>query len=121
MRKTVSSMMVIALLATAPLVAQAKRDMRIDGTSVESTNSSFQRMIQKLPRRKAEKVMAAMVLINLEGVKSAYDIVGDPNLQNLSAARIKDRIDGMTADEIIALADSLETPTVESITIESSR
>lgn len=121
MRKTVSGLMLLALLASTPFVAQAKRGMRIDATSVESTNSSFERMVQKLPRRKAEKVIAAMLLINLEGVKSMYDVVGDPNLHNLSAARIKDRIGGMTADEIIALADSLETPTVESVTIESSR
>ena len=51
-----------------------------------------------------QKLGLAIVLINMEGVKSAYEVIGNPELEAPSVGRIKDKVAGMTADEIIALA-----------------
>lgn len=46
----------------------------------------------------------AVLAINMIGVNSAYEVVNSPELQTSSIGRIKDRVAGMSADEIIAYA-----------------
>lgn len=40
----------------------------------------------------------------MEGVSSAYEVVNDPELQQPSIERIREKVAGMTADEIIRLS-----------------
>lgn len=54
-----------------------------------------------------------MLKINMAGVQSAYDVVQSKDLQSPSIARIKDRVAGMTAEEIIALANRTSDVKVE--------
>jgi hypothetical protein len=44
---------------------------------------------------------------------SAYEVASNPELQRVGPARIKDRIAGMTAEEIIDFADRNSTVTLE--------
>lgn len=79
--------------------------LRIDATSRESAHASFMAMMKRLPKAKQEKLAAAVLVINMEGVKSVHEAIRDPELQSPSIERIKDTVAGMTADEIIAYAD----------------
>ncbi|MBB1062007.1 DUF6694 family lipoprotein [Marilutibacter spongiae] len=77
---------------------------RLDATSDASAQSSFKQMIEALPGEQRIQLQLAMVAINLKDVKSAYEVVNDPSLQSPSIVRIKEEVDGMTAQEIIDYA-----------------
>lgn len=79
--------------------------LRIDATSRGSAHASFMAMMKRLPNAKQEKRAAAVLVINMEGIKSVHDVVPDPELQSPSIERIRDTVAGMAADEIIAYAD----------------
>lgn len=113
-RKGVHLLLLAALLGAAAFGLHAGKAVRLDASTLDSTQASFERMLQGLPAAQRNALFGAVLLINLEGVHSARELA-NPELQDLSVLRIKHRIDGMTADEIIALADSLETPKIESI------
>jgi len=61
-------------------------------------------MLTALPTERQRKLLAAIAQLNLAGMHSAYEIAGNPDLQGMSAARIKEKIAGMTADEIVDYA-----------------
>lgn len=91
-------------LAAIVGMAQAREPVRIDASSEQTANASFNQMMKALPRSKQGALAGAMLQLNLVGTNSVYDVVGNPALQSLSAGRIKDRIAGMSAEEIIELA-----------------
>lgn len=114
-RKGVHLLLLAALLGAAAFGLHAGKAARLDASTVDSTQASFERMLQGLPAARRSALLGAVLLINLEGVRSARELAANPDLQDLSVLRIKHRIDGMTADEIIALADTLDTPQIQSI------
>jgi hypothetical protein len=61
------------------------------------------------PVTQKNKLISAMIQLNLVGVQSANEMVERPELQSLSPVRIKDKIAGMTADEIVDLANRTST------------
>jgi hypothetical protein len=87
--------------------------VRLDATSAASAQESFQRMLEGASGAKRNELLVAMLKLNMSGVRSAYEVVAKPELQSLSIARIKDRVAGMTAEEIIALADSTSEVEIE--------
>ncbi|WDS37991.1 DUF6694 family lipoprotein [Pseudoxanthomonas sp.] len=96
----------VLCLAAIVGVAQAREPVRIDASSEQAANNSFKKMMKALPQNKQSALAAAILQLNLAGVNSAYDVVGNPSLQSLSAGRIKDRIAGFSADEIITLSQA---------------
>ena len=95
-----------AVLITGVLVAGsalAKEAIRLDASSDAAAESSWERMVESVSAAKKQKLLVAMLQINLEGVNSAHEVVGDPELQRFGIARVKDRVAGLDADEIIAL------------------
>ncbi len=81
----------------------AKEAIRLDASSDAAAESSWERMVESVSAAKKQKLLVAMLQINLEGVNSAHEVVGDPELQRFGIARVKDRVAGLDADEIIAL------------------
>lgn len=79
--------------------------IRLDATSDATAQSSFSAMSEALPPEKRQELLVAMLKLNLTGVNSAYEVVQNPDLQSPSIVRIKDQVAGMTAQEIIDLAD----------------
>lgn len=98
------------LLLLVPLVGVAG-PIRIDGSSEAAANRTFQRMLQSLKPDQQQALVIAVIQINLIGVESAYGLVGNADLQHPSAARIRTRIAGMSAPEIIAFAAKNATTT----------
>lgn len=111
--RTARSTLIIAALAAclaACMSSGTKREAtRIDASSDATAEASFKAMLSELPNGKQQELLVAMIEINLEGVQSAYDIVGNPQLQRMSITRIKDRVAGMTAEEIVAYAETVST------------
>ena len=106
-RNTLNVLMVVALLFAASV--HAKGPIRIDATSEATATATFERMTSSLSPRKQQALQIAVLLLNMEGVSSAYEVVDDPALQRPSIARIRDKVSGMSADEIIALSKRVKT------------
>lgn len=82
---------------------------RIDASTDASIESSMARMMGALNPDQQIQLQMAILQLNLAGVSSARQMVGNPDLQHPTAAKVKDRIAGKTADEIIALAKRTAT------------
>ena len=107
--KFLATLFALATLCLATAL-HAQGPIRIDGSSDSAANESFKRMLTQLPTDRQRKLLAAVVQLNMAGVHSAYEVVGNPELQTMSAARVKERIAGMTADEIVEYAKQSYKP-----------
>lgn len=85
--------------------ADSTNAIRLDATSASTAKSSFAAMAEALGPKKRQELLVAMVKLNLAGVESAYEVVRNQSLQSLSIVNIKDQVAGMTAQEIIDLAE----------------
>lgn len=74
---------------------------RIDGRTEQAAAASFKKMLQSLPEGQRMLLHVAVLQLNVEGMGSASDVTGE-----LSVARVRDRIDGMTAVQIMAAAET---------------
>lgn len=97
--------LICSLLAVACTTGPARRDaVRIDATSRESAEASYRAMMRGRTEPDQQKLAIAVLVLNMEGVKSAREVVGNRDLQSPSIGRIKDKVAGMTAEQIIELA-----------------
>ena len=86
-------------------LASAGEPLRLDASSDTAAEESFKRMADRLGAKRQQKLLI--------GVNSAYETVANPELRKMSVARIKDKIAGMTADEIIDFANRNSTVKIE--------
>lgn len=93
-----------SLVLLAASTAQAAAPVRIDGTTDENARQSFAQMTAAASPEQVMAVQMAVFAIALDGVGSAHEVVARPELQNPSIDLIKNRVQGMSADEFIALA-----------------
>lgn len=110
-RKTLNLLLAATLLSVAS--AQAKEPIRIDASSDAAARSSYDQMVESLPARKRQQLQIAILILNMDGVSSAHEVVNDPELQHPSIERIKGRVSGMTADEVIRLSKGVKTVRAE--------
>lgn len=99
--------LIALFLATG--IAHAKQEVRIDATSDKSVEQSFKRMNKSLDQDAQIELVTAIVKLNMVGINSAEEMLADPELRSPGPVRIKDRIAGLTAAEIIELADKTST------------
>lgn len=105
------SLTVVAFLCFGS--AYAGEPIRIDATTNASAQASWHKMYAQADPSTKHKLISALVELNLAGVNSAYEVVKNPDLQTLSAARIKDKIAGLTADQIVELANKTSTVKIQ--------
>lgn len=106
----------ISVVLTLGLVSaglQAEGVLRLDASSDASAESSWKEMLDTASPDKRQKLVAAMLEINLAGVKSATQVFEMPDRDQIGIARIKDKVAGMTADQIIDLGKKVSTVRVE--------
>jgi hypothetical protein len=103
--RSAKSVLATLLLLLFVGLVHAKDPVRIDASSNESAQASWDRMTAEIDGKKNQQLQIAMVQLNLVRVNSASEVVSNPELQNLSVVRIKDKVAGLTADEIIELAN----------------
>lgn len=113
-----SKVIIVAVFITALLGGCATHKAnptvaRIDSSTAASAEASYKAMINRLPQPKQMQLALAVTMINMIGVNSAHEVVANPELQSPSIGRIKDRVAGMSADEIIAYADRNSTVRIE--------
>jgi len=99
-----------ALIALVSLSAGAGQGIHIDGSSDAAANRSLQRMLSSMDTNQKSQLADAIVQLN-QGVDGTSGAAGNSAQQRPSAARIKDKIAGMTASEIIELAHRTATTT----------
>ena len=97
------------LLSCCATAGSTGQTPRIDATSVATAERSFREMMDALSPDKQHQLALAMLALNLGGVSSAYEAASNPELQSPSISRIKDDVNGMSAEEIIALAARTST------------
>jgi len=94
-------------------VACAAEPIRIDSFSDASAEASWKRMLAQSNDQTKKKLLGALIQLNFVGVNSAYEVASSPEAQNLSILRIKDKVAGLTADQIVELANRTSTVKVE--------
>ena len=87
--------------------------IRLDASSDEAAVASYKKMQSRLPQEKQMQLAFSVLAINMIGIESAYELVAHPDRDTMGVARIKDRIAGMTADEILAYAAANATVKAE--------
>lgn len=101
------------LLMVSASCVYASDTIHFDASSDTAAKASWDRMFDHASRDEQQKLLAAVVQINLAGVKSVSEVMSNPDLQSLSAVRIKDKIAGMTAAQIIDFANRIATVKIE--------
>lgn len=99
----------VLVLAVVSFSAIAADPVRIDGTTNETAEASFRRMVEQAPPDKSRELQMAMLLIVMDGVGSAREMLSRPELRSPTIALVKERVNGMTADELIALSKTSTT------------
>lgn len=72
-------------------------------------------MVESVGPEKKQKLLIAMLQINLVGVNSAYRAAGNPELRRVGIAKVKNKIANLNADEIIELGDLMSSVQVPAI------
>ena len=93
-----------AAVMALSLGAFAAEPVRIDGTTKETAETTFREMVNQAPADKCYELQVAALLIVFDGVGSAQEALSRPELRNPTIALVKDRVHGMTADELVALS-----------------
>ena len=99
----------VAFLAVAMTVgcaaaAAQQSAVRIDSSSSQAAEASYKAMMNGRSQAEQQKLAIAVFMLNMQGVKSASEVVNNPELQSPSIARIREKVAGMTAEQIIELA-----------------
>jgi hypothetical protein len=100
----------LSLALLVPTLCYAGHGIHLDASSDAAADRSFQRMVNSLDGKRKDELVAAVVQLNMIGVDSAANAPTRP-----SAARIKDKIAGLTAEEIIDLAHRTATNTTATV------
>ena len=111
--KAVVAVLLAVLIAGCKTTQIDRSVARIDASTSATAEASYQKMFSSLPQAKQMHLAVAVLTINMIGVGSAYEVVRSPELQAPSIVRIKDRVAGMSADEIIAYAAKNSTVGIE--------
>lgn len=111
--------LLIALVVAAALVscATSGRDedaVRIDATSVETAEASYRAMMVGRSVAQQQRLALAVLLLNLEGTRSANDLVGD---DQGSVGPIRNKVAGLSAEQIIALSARVKEPRIEAVQV----
>lgn len=96
-------------VAAAACATTPAEPVTIDGSTDATAEASWARMLDEADRHTRIELMTALIAINLQGVESVYEIVGNDDLKTASIANVREQLDGMTADEVLAYAGEVAT------------
>ena len=97
----------VALICSSNIVLAD--EVVIDGSSTASAKSSLSKMIKSLSDDERNNLAVAVLRIQFSEVQSAYEVVGNKELQSFNYEIVGPKIDGLNFEEILKLAD--ESPT----------
>lgn len=93
--------------------AESQAPVRIDSSSPQAAKASYREMMENRSQDNQVKLALAVLTLNMKGVKSASEVVNNPELQSPSIVRIRTEVAGMTAEQIIALAARVPSVHIE--------
>ncbi len=99
--------LLFSLMLTA--CASVPKDFVFDGSTPESTQQDIQHVLNKLGKQKRLEFSIALMAIQFSDVRSVNDFIGDPAMEGFNYHLIGKKIDGMTYQEVLALADKSPT------------
>lgn len=94
----------VATLTGCASVHSPEAEIRIDSSSPQAAEASYKSMMNARSEADQRKLAVAILMLNMQGVTSARDVVNHPELQAPSIARIRQKVAGMTAEQIMELA-----------------
>lgn len=92
------------LLACTVLLAGCPQGTRIDGSSKDAFKSSQKKMREELPKEKQEELDKALKILAFSDFDSLGDLLKAGQDPEALAERVREKLAGKTADEIIAAA-----------------
>lgn len=107
-------MAVVVLVLAFAGSSFAASPIRIDATSAQSAQTTWSEMLRAATPQVRQELEEAILKINLEGVQSASDPASTPPSGGFGIVRIKGRVAGMTAAEIIRFANKVSTVEIKS-------
>jgi hypothetical protein len=114
MLKSLLALVIAAALAGCATGGSGGDVVRIDATSAETAKASYQAMMVGRSEAQQQRLALAVLMLNLEGVNSAFDLVGD---DHGSVGPIRNKVAGLSAEEIIALSAKVKGPRIESVEV----
>jgi hypothetical protein len=110
MKHWIAAALLSLAVATA---AHGKEPLRLDASSDEAAEATWETMIDSATPAMKKKLLEAMLKINLSGVQSATEMIDNPELKSFGITRIKDKVAGLNAEEIIELGERVSTVKIE--------
>ncbi|MFN6264437.1 MAG: DUF6694 family lipoprotein [Chromatiaceae bacterium] len=96
------------LVATLAACANTKADFRVDGSSATSTEKSVVKINRALNERQRLEFAVALMRIQLSDMNSVIDLLNNKSLQSTNYAYLATKINGLTYQEIMDLAQKSE-------------
>ncbi|MGY3265483.1 DUF6694 family lipoprotein [Lysobacter sp. HA35] len=109
--KATTKLLLVALLMAGS--AFAAEPLKVDASTDQTATDSWNAMVKAAPDGQRQALLEAMLKINLAGVNSAADILATPGMDSLGIVRIKDKVGGLTAEQIIELGEKVSPVSVE--------
>lgn len=115
MSRRIIAAMFAAFMLLCTHGAFGREPLRIDGTTDETAQASYTKMARGLSPERKMALALAVLKLNMEGINSAHEMLNTPGANSPSITRIRERVNGMTAQEIIALGETVEGIQIEAV------
>lgn len=96
------------LVATLAACANTKADFRVDGSSATSTEKSVGKINRALSDQQRLEFAVALMRIQLSEMKTVVDFLQNNSLHSTNYSFLANKINGMTYQEIMDLAQKSE-------------
>jgi hypothetical protein len=103
----------LLLALAASWSVYAAEPLRLDASTDETTVASWNAMVGAASPTQRQQLLEAMLKINLAGINSANEMLSTPDTDSLGIVRIKEKVSGLTAEQIIDLSNKVSTVRVE--------
>lgn len=111
--RVVLSIALVVISSCATTSHSSSHAVRLDATTDASAQASFTKTFHQLSPNQQQALSIAVLKLNMVGVKGVAEVLGSARLQKPSIVFVKDRVAGMTADEIIDLGNRTSDVKVE--------
>ena len=100
---------VLAACLVAGCATTPAAPLTIDGSTDATAEASWARMLDQVDPHTRIELVTGLIAINLQGVETVYDVVGNEDLHEASISNVREQVDGMTAEEFLQYAGDVST------------
>jgi hypothetical protein len=104
------NLLIVVIILILSACASTKKYFLFDGSTIESTQHGISKVSKRLKPMQQIEFMMALIAIQFSDVKSVYDVIGDPTMNNeMNYFIIGKKIDGLNYYDVLDLAKSSPT------------